>query len=190
MWWSLAKFRNHGGFVQGTCAVHSFFAEQHDFRSLFRMRRLHESRRPASSHPSSVTPTAPSRSTLWPTLVPRAARSSLGPVDEPGSAAGKRNSALAATKWRTMHRRLDDNNWSRHAEDTLVGQKPKTARIGIDDLAASDIDWARYSLTKADELDRAARKQFRTNQQEALARAPAIPRRTPTDGRLEFPPAH
>ncbi len=33
------------------------------------------------------------------------------------------------------------NKWSKHAEDALVGQQVKTARIGIDDLAASDIDW-------------------------------------------------
>ncbi len=60
-------------------------------------------------------------------------------------------------------------NWSKHAEDALLDQRVKSWRIGIDDLANSDIDWSRYSLAKPDELHRASTKKLRQHQVEALA---------------------
>jgi predicted helicase len=60
------------------------------------------------------------------------------------------------------------DKWSKHADDALVNQNVKTWRIGIDDMAESEIDWSRYSLTNPDELDRGAPKTLRPHQVKAL----------------------
>lgn len=60
------------------------------------------------------------------------------------------------------------DKWSRHAEDALVGQNVNTFRIGVDDLAESEIDWSRYSLANPDELHRGKPKTLRSHQVEAL----------------------
>jgi predicted helicase len=61
------------------------------------------------------------------------------------------------------------NNWSKHATDALENQQIPTWRLGIDDLAASEVDWSRYSLTNPDELHRAPQKKLRPHQEKALA---------------------
>jgi predicted helicase len=61
------------------------------------------------------------------------------------------------------------DKWSKHAEDALRGQNVTAFRIGVDDMAESEIDWTRYSLTNPDELDRGAPKRLRPHQIKALA---------------------
>ncbi|WP_104133046.1 type ISP restriction/modification enzyme [Cryobacterium sp. M91] len=61
------------------------------------------------------------------------------------------------------------DKWSKHAADALVDQHVKTWRVGVDELAQSDIDWSQYSLAKPDELVAPTRKQLRPHQEEALA---------------------
>ena len=59
--------------------------------------------------------------------------------------------------------------WSKHAADALIDQHVKTWRVGVDDLAQSEIDWSRYSLAKPDELVAPTLKQLRPHQEEAVA---------------------
>ncbi|WP_342662984.1 DEAD/DEAH box helicase [Glaciibacter superstes] len=61
------------------------------------------------------------------------------------------------------------DKWSKHAVDALVDQRVKTWRVGIDELAQSDIDWSRYSLAKPDELVAPTLKQLRPHQEQAVA---------------------
>ena len=61
------------------------------------------------------------------------------------------------------------DKWSKHAADALVDQHVKTWRVGVDELAQSDIDWSQYSLAKPDELVAPKLKQLRPHQEEALA---------------------
>jgi predicted helicase len=59
--------------------------------------------------------------------------------------------------------------WSKHAEDALLDQHVKSWRIGVDDLAESEIDWSHYELAKPETLQRSAPKSLRPHQIEALA---------------------
>ncbi|TFB53435.1 type ISP restriction/modification enzyme [Cryobacterium sp. Sr3] len=59
--------------------------------------------------------------------------------------------------------------WSKHAADALIDQHVKTWRVGVDDLAQSEIDWSQYSLAKPDELVAPTLKQLRPHQEEAVA---------------------
>lgn len=61
------------------------------------------------------------------------------------------------------------DKWSKHAADALIDQHVKTWRVGVDDLAQSDIDWTQYSLAKPDELGAPKLKELRPHQEEALA---------------------
>ncbi|WP_232466206.1 type ISP restriction/modification enzyme [Diaminobutyricimonas sp. LJ205] len=65
------------------------------------------------------------------------------------------------------------NHWSKHATDALDNQQIPTWRLGVDDLAESDIDWSQYSLAKPDDLKRAPLKVLRPHQQEALSNVTA-----------------
>ncbi|WP_104170594.1 type ISP restriction/modification enzyme [Cryobacterium sp. M23] len=59
--------------------------------------------------------------------------------------------------------------WSKHAADALIDNYVKTWRVGVDDLAQSEIDWSQYSLAKPDELVAPTLKQLRPHQEEAVA---------------------
>jgi predicted helicase len=61
------------------------------------------------------------------------------------------------------------DKWSKHAEDALIDQQVKTWRIGVDELAQSDVDWSQYSLAKPDELVAKKLKQLRPHQEQAVA---------------------
>lgn len=61
------------------------------------------------------------------------------------------------------------DKWSKHAADALIDQHVKTWRIGVDELAQSDIDWSRYSLAQPDELVAPTLKQLRPHQEHAAA---------------------
>ncbi|QYF75385.1 DEAD/DEAH box helicase family protein [Cryobacterium sp. PAMC25264] len=61
------------------------------------------------------------------------------------------------------------DKWSKHAEDALVGQHVATARIGVDELAQSDVDWSKYSLAKPDDLAPPTSKHLRPHQEQAVA---------------------
>ena len=63
--------------------------------------------------------------------------------------------------------------WSKHAEDALLDQHVKSWRIGVDNLAESEIDWSRYELTKPDTLKRSAPKVLRPHQVTALTEVEA-----------------
>ncbi|MBE9526318.1 MAG: DEAD/DEAH box helicase family protein, partial [Proteobacteria bacterium] len=41
------------------------------------------------------------------------------------------------------------NNWSEHAEDSLINQQPPVNKIDLHDLENSQIDWAKYQADKA-----------------------------------------
>jgi len=57
------------------------------------------------------------------------------------------------------------NRWSKHATEALNNQQIRTWRLGIDDLANSDVDWSQYSLTKPDALNPAPQKTLRPHQE-------------------------
>lgn len=59
--------------------------------------------------------------------------------------------------------------WSKHAEDALEGQQLPTFRLGVDDLAASEIDWSAYSFAAPDDVRVRQPKTLRPHQVEALA---------------------
>src|SRR5690606_12622626 len=59
-----------------------------------------------------------------------------------------------------------DAPWSANAEDALNGQQIETARIGLDRLSESPINWASYLLKETVEV--APKKEIRPHQQEAL----------------------
>ena len=61
------------------------------------------------------------------------------------------------------------DKWSKHAADALIDQHVKTWRVGVDELAQSEIDWSRYSLAKPDDLVAPTLKQLRPHQEEAVA---------------------
>jgi predicted helicase len=60
------------------------------------------------------------------------------------------------------------DKWSKHAEDALSNQQIVTTRIGVDDLANSEIDWSQYSLTDPDSIVTIEPKKLREHQIEAL----------------------
>ncbi|PPG83373.1 damage-inducible protein [Rathayibacter sp. AY1E5] len=60
--------------------------------------------------------------------------------------------------------------WSKHAVDALEDQYVNAYRVGINELADSDIDWSSYSFAKPDVVKRAPGKTLRPHQQEALER--------------------
>jgi predicted helicase len=60
------------------------------------------------------------------------------------------------------------DKWSKHAEDALNNQQIVTTRIGVDDLANSEIDWSKYSLTDPDSIVTVEPKKLREHQIEAL----------------------
>jgi predicted helicase len=60
------------------------------------------------------------------------------------------------------------DKWSKHAEDALNNQQIPTARIGVDVLENSEIDWSTYSLTDPDSIVAIERKTLRPHQLEAL----------------------
>jgi predicted helicase len=60
------------------------------------------------------------------------------------------------------------DKWSKHAEDALNNQQIVTTRIGVDDLANSEIDWSRYSLTNPDSIVTIEPKNLREHQIDAL----------------------
>lgn len=60
--------------------------------------------------------------------------------------------------------------WSKHAVDALEDQYVNAYRVGINELAESEIDWSSYSFAKPDEVKRAPGKTLRPHQQEALER--------------------
>lgn len=60
-----------------------------------------------------------------------------------------------------------DAPWSGHAEDALDGQQIETTRIGLDRLAESPINWAKYLFE--DSLEVAEKKKPRPHQEQALA---------------------
>jgi predicted helicase len=60
------------------------------------------------------------------------------------------------------------DKWSKHAEDALNNQQIVTTRIGVDDLANSEIDWSHYSLTDPDSIVTIEPKKLREHQIEAL----------------------
>ena len=60
------------------------------------------------------------------------------------------------------------SKWSIHAEEALNNQQIVTTRIGVDDLANSEIDWSRYSLTDPDTIAVVEPKTLREHQIEAL----------------------
>ncbi|MBB5220376.1 putative helicase [Amaricoccus macauensis] len=59
-----------------------------------------------------------------------------------------------------------DGNWSANAEDALSNQSIPTQRIGLSDLAASDIEWSAF--TRTGELRTSAKRVLRPDQQDAL----------------------
>lgn len=59
-------------------------------------------------------------------------------------------------------------HWSKNAEDAIAEQQIKTFRIGVDDLEASDIDWAQFSITQPEQMRRAPAKELRPHQEDAL----------------------
>ncbi|PPH80469.1 type ISP restriction/modification enzyme [Rathayibacter sp. AY1D9] len=60
--------------------------------------------------------------------------------------------------------------WSKHAVDALEEQYVNAYRVGINELAESEIDWSSYSFAKPDEVNRAPGKILRPHQQDALER--------------------
>jgi predicted helicase len=60
------------------------------------------------------------------------------------------------------------DKWSKHAEDALNNQQIVTTRIGVDDLANSEIDWPKYSLIDPDSIVTVEPKKLREHQIEAL----------------------
>lgn len=60
------------------------------------------------------------------------------------------------------------SKWSKHAIDALDGQQIPTARLGINELEQSGIDWSAYRFTDPGSLSRAEPKKLRTHQIEAL----------------------
>jgi predicted helicase len=60
------------------------------------------------------------------------------------------------------------DKWSVHAEEALNNQQIVTTRIGVDDLANSDIDWAKYSLTNPGTIAVVEPKELRPHQIDAL----------------------
>ncbi len=60
-----------------------------------------------------------------------------------------------------------DAPWSRNADEALDGQQIETSRIGLDRLAESPINWAKYLFE--DTLEIAEKKRPRAHQEQALA---------------------
>lgn len=60
------------------------------------------------------------------------------------------------------------NNWSTHAEKSLIGQDKPTARIGVEAMEASSIDWASWTPEHLDTLQRKTRKKPRVHQEQAI----------------------
>ena len=60
-------------------------------------------------------------------------------------------------------------DWSRPAEETVRSQAVPVIRIGLHELRASPIDWAKYARTA--EIDRTAPKTPRPHQEEAISKA-------------------
>ena len=60
------------------------------------------------------------------------------------------------------------DKWSVHAEEALNNQQVVTTRIGVDDLANSDIDWAKYSLTNPGTIAVVESNELRPHQIDAL----------------------
>lgn len=60
------------------------------------------------------------------------------------------------------------NRWSKHALAALENQQLPTARLGINELEQSGVDWSKYRFTDPTTLKRAEPKELRTHQIEAL----------------------
>jgi predicted helicase len=60
------------------------------------------------------------------------------------------------------------DRWNSHAEDALKGQQIPVRRIGMTDLAWSNVDWEAFSLTKPEEMRLSAKKEPRPHQRIAI----------------------
>ncbi|MGV8882353.1 MAG: DEAD/DEAH box helicase [Rhodoglobus sp.] len=61
------------------------------------------------------------------------------------------------------------NKWSKNALDAITNQQIPTTKLGLDDLAESEIDWSTYSLIKGEQPELLAKKVPRDHQKAALA---------------------
>lgn len=61
--------------------------------------------------------------------------------------------------------------WSKHAEDSLVGQQIPVTRLRFQDLEQSPFDWSSFRLRRPDTLRRLEKKTLRPHQEDALAKA-------------------
>ena len=60
------------------------------------------------------------------------------------------------------------SKWSKHATDALANQQIPTAKLGMNELEASGIDWSQYRFSDPSTLEKAEPKKLRTHQIEAL----------------------
>ncbi len=60
------------------------------------------------------------------------------------------------------------DRWNGHAEATIAAQDKKVRRVGLPDLAASRVDWGKYSPTTPEVMYLGHRKQPRQHQREAI----------------------
>ena len=65
------------------------------------------------------------------------------------------------------------DKWSRHAEEALEAQQIPVARLRVQDLDDSAVDWSQFALDRPDSLARKARKTIRPHQQLALDKVKA-----------------
>lgn len=58
--------------------------------------------------------------------------------------------------------------WSSSAGDALEDQSKPTARLGVDELVDSTVDWSQFSFDRPEELVQRPKKEPRRYQREAL----------------------
>jgi len=93
-------------------------------------------------------------------------------IDSFFTASGKRFST--ADGERGFSQRLiiaTTDKWSQHAEQALEQQTIPVTRLWLKDLAASPVDWSRFSLAKIKDMRLTGKKAPRPHQAEAIANA-------------------
>lgn len=65
------------------------------------------------------------------------------------------------------------DRWSKHAEEALKDQHPPVARLRVQDLGESGVDWSTFSMLRPDALRLREKKKLRMHQEQALEKVRA-----------------
>ncbi|HBP65709.1 MAG TPA: hypothetical protein DD730_15950, partial [Desulfosporosinus sp.] len=60
------------------------------------------------------------------------------------------------------------DKWSNHAEEALANQHIPVARLRVQDLADSPVDWSQFSLERPQNIKLREKKKLREHQKKAL----------------------